>query len=166
MKKIISLLFIVLLSIACEGPAGPPGPPGLPGDDGAIFLASAFEIEVDFTAQNGYSIVEPYGFDVFPSDVTLVYIQWDVTNGQPIWRLLPQIVEFQEGQLQYNFDFTQDDVSIFLDGTIDFGLLGSEWTQNQVFRVVVLPADNVDAVDISSLKEVAKAGNIQTFERK
>ena len=77
-----------------------------------------------------------------------------------------QIVEFQEGQLQYNFDFTRDDVSIFLDGTIDFGLLGSEWTQNQVFRVVVIPADNVDAVNISSLEAVSKAGNISSFERK
>ncbi len=165
MKKFLSLFVTVLLFISCEGPAGPPGPPGLPGEE-VIFLASAFEIEVDFTAQNGYSIVEPYGFEVFPSDVTLVYIQWDSAGGQPIWRLLPQIVEFQEGQLQYNFDFTRDDVSIFLDGTIDFGLLGSEWTQNQVFRVVVIPADNVDAVNISSLEAVSKAGNISSFERK
>lgn len=165
MKKLLSLFVLVILFISCEGPVGPPGPPGLPGEE-VIFLASAFEIEVDFTSQNGYSIVEPYGFEVFPSDVTLVYIQWDSTNGQPIWRLLPQIVEFQEGQLQYNFDFTRDDVSIFLDGTIDFGLLGSEWTQNQVFRVVVLPADNVGAVNISSLEAVSKAGNISSFERK
>ncbi|MDZ7613162.1 MAG: hypothetical protein U5K51_05215 [Flavobacteriaceae bacterium] len=162
-KKIFSLLVLVLLFSACEGPSGPPGPPG---DDGAVLVANAFEIEVDFNSGNGYRIIEDYGFDVFPFDVTLVYILWDQENGTDIWRLLPQIVEFQEGQLQYNFDFTQNDVSIFLDGTIDPGILGSEWTQNQVFRVVVIPADNVGLVNVNNLDEVMKAGGILEFEKK
>ncbi len=156
-KKIFSLLVIMFLFSACEGPAGPPGPPG---DDGAVLVANAFEIEVDFNAGNEYRIIEDYGFEVFPFDVTLVYILWDQDNGTDIWRLLPQIVEFPEGQLQYNFDFTQNDVSIFLDGTINFNILGSEWTQNQVFRVVVIPADNVDGLDINNIEEVMKAGRL------
>lgn len=162
-KKILSLLVIVLLFSSCEGPAGPPGPPG---DEGAVLVANAFEIEVDFNAGNGYRILEDYGFEVFPFDVTLVYILWDQDNGTDIWRLLPQIVEFNEGQLQYNFDFTQNDVSIFLDGTINFDILGDEWTQNQVFRVVVIPADNVGLVNVNNLDEVMKAGRIVEFEKK
>lgn len=156
-KKIFSLFLIVLLFSACEGPAGPPGPPG---EEGAILVANAFEIEVDFNAANEYRIIEDYGFEVFPFDVTLVYILWDQNNGTDIWRLLPQIVEFNEGQLQYNFDFTQNDVSIFLDGTINFDILGDEWTQNQVFRVVVIPADNIDGLDINNMEAVMKAGRI------
>jgi len=165
MKKIISLLFITALFLtSCEGPVGPPGPPG---NDGGLIVAQAFEIEVDFTAANNYEIIEAYGFEVLSYDVTLVYNAWETDNsGNPIWRLLPQIVEFDEGQLQYNFDFTQQDVRIFLDGDIDFDLLGNEWTQNQLFRVVVIPADNVGSVDINNLEAVLKAGNISKFEKK
>jgi len=162
-NKIGSFLLMLFLFSACEGPTGPPGPPG---DDGAVLVANAFEIEVDFTAGNGYRILEDYGFEVFPFDVTLVYILWEQDNGTDIWRLLPQVLEFPEGQLQYNYDFTQTDVSIFLDGTINFNILGSEWTQDQVFRVVVIPADNVGLVNINNLEEVMKAGRILEFEKK
>ena len=162
-NKIGSFLLMLFLFSACEGPTGPPGPPG---DDGAVLVANAFEIEVDFTAGNGYRILEDYGFEVFPFDVTLVYILWEQDNGTDIWRLLPQVLEFPEGQLQYNYDFTQTDVSIFLDGTINFNILGSEWTQDQVFRVVVIPADNVGLVNINNLEEVMKAGRIVEFEKK
>jgi hypothetical protein len=162
-NKIGSFLLMLLLFSSCEGPTGPPGPPG---DDGAVLVANAFEIEVDFNAGNGYRILEDYGFEVFPFDVTLVYILWEQDNGTDIWRLLPQVLEFPEGQLQYNYDFTQTDVSIFLDGTINFNILGSEWTQDQVFRVVVIPADNVGLVNINNLEEVMKAGRILEFEKK
>ena len=65
----------------------------------------------------------------------------------------------------YNYDFTQADVRFFLDGTTNFLTLGPEWTQNQVFRVVVVPADNVDGIDVSNLYEVMSVNNIESFER-
>ncbi len=159
MKKLIVLVLaaIVLAFQGCEGPVGPQGPQGAQGDDGGIFVGSAFEIEVDFTEGNNYEFVEPYGFDVFPYDVTLVYLKWSPEGEDPIWRLIPQQIYFDEGVLQYNYDFTDVDVRIFLDGNIDFGLLGNEWTQNQVFRVVVVPADNVDArMDFQDYDAVTK----------
>jgi len=146
MKKLFLMLFVAtaMMFQGCEGPVGPQGPEGPPGADGGIFAASAFEIEVDFNSSNNYEVVEEYGFEVLPYDVVLTYILWEV-DGKEIWRMIPQQVYFQEGILQYNYDFTDVDVKFFLDGTIDFGTLGSEWTQDQVFRVVVVPADNVDA---------------------
>nr|WP_321225737.1 hypothetical protein [uncultured Psychroserpens sp.] len=158
MKKILTLLFIsTFLFTACEGEQGPPG------FDGGLIVSSAFEISVDFTQANNYEFFEDYGFQVYPSDVTLVYILWDTQNGQDIWRLLPQTVEFIDGNLTYNYDFTQTDVHFFLDGTTNFNLLGSEWTQNQVFRVVVVPADNVDGLDTSNLDLVMQANTIESF---
>ncbi|WP_274476270.1 hypothetical protein [Mangrovimonas aestuarii] len=160
MKKSTLLLFALfaLFLSACEGPRGPQGPPGQPG---AIFVASAFEIEVDFNANNDYSIIEPYGFEVFPSDVTLVYILWEVQNGTDIWRPLPQDAFFNEGVLQYNYDFTDIDVRIFLDGYLDFDSLPSAYTQNQIFRVVVVPADYLDSdIDINNLDEVMQQFNL------
>lgn len=164
MKKIISLLFVMAMVLtACEGDQGPPGPPGA---DGGIIEASAFEIEVDFDSANKYEHTEKYGFEVRTSDVTLVYILWETLEGTDVWRLLPQNVVFDNGELIYNFDFTQTDVRFFLDGDVDFSTIGTEWTQKQVFRVVVVPAENVDSIDVTNFDSVLQATNIQKFELK
>ena len=162
MKKIFILFATVslILITSCEGQQGPPG------IDGGLIVSQAFEIELDFTAGNNYAYVEPYGFQVYPADVTLVYILWEVTNGQEVWRLLPQNVEFTNGTLVYNFDFTQIDVNFFLDGTVNLDTLGSEWTQDQVFRVVVVPADNVGRLNYGDLNAVMDLYNIETFEKR
>ncbi|NOY47134.1 MAG: hypothetical protein GXO84_02800 [Chlorobi bacterium] len=165
MKRILSLISVfALLLTACEGEPGPPGFDGLDGLDGAIIASSAFEIEINFNAANNFEFIEPYGFTVLPSDVTLVYILWDTSNGQDIWRLMPQTVTFVDGSLVYNFDFTQQDVRLFLDGTTDFNALDSVWTQGQIFRVVVIPADNIDGIDVSNINAVLNANNIQSID--
>ncbi|WCO00411.1 hypothetical protein [Psychroserpens ponticola] len=154
------LAFATFFILSCEGDPGPQGPQGV---TGGLLVSSAFEIEIDFNADDDYSFIEAYGFDVYPSDVTLVYILWDTVNGQDIWRLLPQTVEFDDGTLVYNYDFTQSDVSFFLEGTTDLENLDSIWTQNQIFRVVVVPADNIDNLDTSNLNTVMQASNIESF---
>ncbi|WP_104733930.1 hypothetical protein [Hanstruepera ponticola] len=161
MKKLVIVIisFICILTISCEGPSGPPGP------EGGLIVAPAFEIEIDFTSGNDYEYIEPYGFTIYPSDVTLVYILWDVIDGQEIWRLVPQTVAFNEGTLVYNYDFTREDVRFFLDGTIDFGLLDSVWTQNQVFRVVIVPADDVGKHIYTDLEAVMNVFNIKEFKK-
>ena len=166
MKRLLSLFTVfALLLTACEGPQGPPGFDGLDGLDGEIIASSAFEIEVDFNAGNNFEYIEAYGFNVLPSDVTLVYILWDTINGQDIWRLMPQTVYFDDDtNLVYNFDFTQDDVRFFLDGTTDFSTLDDVWTQDQVFRVVVVPADNVDGIDVSDINAVMNLIDIQSID--
>ncbi|MDF9797754.1 hypothetical protein OKW21_003017 [Catalinimonas alkaloidigena] len=152
-----------------EGPIGPQGPPGEDGLDGVNILGSVFEIEGDFSSENEYG----FGFEfpedeieVFESDVVLVYISWEqieVTDEPPIniWRLLPQNAFLDGGTLQYNFDHTFVDVNIFLDGTVDLSTLGTEYTQDQIFRVVVLPADYSTSnarkdVDYSNYEEVIR----------
>jgi hypothetical protein len=165
MKRILTLISVfALLLTACEGEPGPPGFDGFDGLDGEIIASSAFEIVVDFNLSNNFEFIEAYGFTVLPSDVTLVYILWDTSNGLDIWRLMPQTVTFNDGSLVYNFDFTQEDVRLFLDGTTDFNALDNVWTQGQIFRVVVIPADNIDGIDVSNINAVLNANNIQSID--
>ncbi len=156
MKKLLFLM-VLAVGVACEGPMGPEG---IPGEDGSIIASKAFEIEVDFTPANNYAHLEPYGFDVLASDVTLVYVLWDVKNNKDIWRLLPQQVFFEEGLMQYNFDFTDVDVNLFLDATFPLSMLDSEWTINQVFRVVVVPADLVGRTNYADYDATMKRFNL------
>ncbi len=156
MKKLMFLL-LVAVGVACQGPEGPMGPAG---EDGEIIVSKAFEIEVDFTEANNYAHLEPYGFNVLSSDVTLVYALWGAENGKDIWRLLPQQVFFEEGLLQYNFDFTDVDVNIFLDATFPLSILESQWTTDQVFRVVVVPADLVGRPNYTDYEATMKRFNL------
>lgn len=167
MKKILSLLIVITISFtACTGDQGPMGPPGIDGTDGEAIASSAFEITVDFNGANNFSYTENYGFEVLESDVTLVYILWETVDGKDVWRMLPQTVLLDEGLLFYNFDFTQTDVRFFLDANFDLNLLGDGDTQDQVFRVVVVPADNIDGVDVSNYNDVIQASQIKSFDIK
>jgi hypothetical protein len=144
MRTITGIVLILAMALlpACEGE---PGPPGM---DGESFLGSVFEIEGDFTSENNYSLYFefPQSLTVYESDVVLVYILWGLAEdntGEPldVWRLLPQTIVLDEGVLQYNYDHTFLDVQIFLDGTVDFSSLLVAEAMDQVFRIVVLPAD-------------------------
>ncbi len=163
--KAIKLFFLVTALAILAGCEGIPGPPGEDGLDGESFIGSVFEIEGDFTSQNDYQLYFefPADVEVYESDVVLVYILWEqVTDnaGQPIdvWRLLPQTVVLNEGVLQYNYDHTFADVQIFLEGTINLNDLLPAESMNQVFRIVVLPADfaksnNLDVSNYNSMME-------------
>ena len=168
MKRIISFISVfALLLTSCTGEQGPPGFDGFNGQDGLNGeTAIAFEIDGNFNAANGFQIQRFYDFEVFQNEVTLVYRLWDITeNDLDIWRLLPQTVIFNDGSdLVYNFDFTQEDVIVFLESTSDLGSLGPQWTENQIFRVIVVPADVLGNVDVSNLDAVLDATNIENFE--
>ena len=93
------------------------------------------------------------------SDAVLVYILWDQANNLDVWRLLPQTIILAEGILQYNFDYTLADVQIFLDGSIDMNTLLPAESQDQIFRIVVLPADFAfnNSLDVSNYNLVMKS---------
>jgi hypothetical protein len=152
MRKLLSLLLLgALASIyACVGPVGPPGltgPQGPQGQPGINILAEAFEVDITFTVANNFLGVWDFQPAIFEDDVVLIYIRWETANGNTIWRALPQTVLFEEGTLIYNYDFSRLDFSVFLETNFDPTLLGSDWTANQRFRVVVVPADLNSRID-------------------
>ncbi len=171
MKRVTFLLtlFVSALFISCEGPVGPPGPPGfdgldgLDGQDGINILGKVLEIEGDFTFDNDYRLFYefPNTVEVFESDLVLVYILWEEVEDNTgefvdVWRLLPQTLIVNQGLLQYNYDHTFFDVSIFLESDFDLGLLGPGDTDNQVFRIAIVPAEygQGSRFDRSNLQQV------------
>ena len=148
MKKFF--LFFAVVSLvsfsSCEGDRGPQGDPG------TNILGQVFEVTVDFTPGNDYSqlITVPSNIEVFESDAILVYLLEDVVsdgNGGTldVWSQLPQTFFVSQGTLVYNFDHTFLDVRLFLDGNFDLNTLGSEFTNDQTFRIAVVPSEYGDA---------------------
>lgn len=178
MKKLIVLLISVTL-LSCEGPPGPPGPPGFDGANGINILGSVFDVEVDFTAGNGYSnlIAFPNDIEVFESDVVMVYLLEeqvsDPSGPIDVWTPLPATFFVDGGnQVVYNFNHTFLDVNLFLDGNVNLDTLGSGFTNNQIFRIAILPADFAEDFDINienynEVFQVLKAQNpefeVQSF---
>ena len=127
-------------------------------------LAEVFEVTTSFSAANNYSRIITLNPPIYSSDMVLVYRLFDVINGEDVWRTLPQTVYLLQGELDYNFDFTRNDINIFLDSDFDLTTLGSTWTQSQVFRVVIIPGylsnRNSSTIDFSNYNEVVKRYNI------
>ncbi|MGJ8737299.1 hypothetical protein [Zobellia laminariae] len=164
MKKSLLLLgtFFTLFFISCEGPTGPAGFNGRDGADGAEFEAAAFEIEIDLSLSpnlNRYEFLfEPYPSDINlrSGDAILMYRLEEVNEGLDVWRQLPQPFFSEEGLFYYNFDFTQGDYSIFVEPEFDAGLVQSDFVQNQIFRIIIVPTDfdataKVDKSNISAV---------------
>lgn len=148
MKKIYGLLMIiaVLGFQACEGPEGPPGidgmdgKDGVDGEDGGLFLSTVFEAEINFTEEEGYQAA--YNLEIYEGDNILVYIALAVDEQENIvWMPLPQTFFVEQDMVMYNYYFTKNYFSIFMDATVPPADLGAEWTDSQYFRIVVVPGD-------------------------
>ncbi|MGV3461037.1 MAG: hypothetical protein ACO1N9_11365 [Flavobacterium sp.] len=131
----------------------------------------SFDItNVDFTAGNNYSYLVPLDPPIFNSDVVLVYRR-TVDDGFSVWQSIPRTLYLDAGdEIDYDFNFTADDVSIFMGSNFDLAL-APEFTQNQTFRIVLVPAfvaqnidtDNYDAV-MSALQDY-KNGGVPSIEQ-
>lgn len=161
--SIIIIATLVVLSNCNfdEGPRGSRGDDGLDGIDGVNGDESfVFEYEFSFIAPD-YSqlLLLPDDFTMLDSDVALVYFLWELEeDGTEVWRALPSTLYLNEGVLAYNFDFTKFDVSVFLDGTVNFNELGAIHTDNWIARVVVVPGQftgrsGVDYKSYDAVKE-------------
>ncbi len=161
-KKMMGLLLIAGATMfsSCEGPIGPQGP------EGETIIGSVFELHGDFTPGNQYTLYTqfPSNIIVYDTDVVLVYILWDVVDGMDVWRLCPQTVVLDNGVIQYNFDYTYNDVQVFLEFTVPEYDLEPAETENQIFRIAILPADDVFAdgsLDISNFDNLLEIPKLE-----
>jgi len=150
MKKIMILLAVVgMFSFQ-----GCTGPEGLPGQDGII--GEVIEITgVSFTTSNNFSIVKTFA-PIYDSDMILVYRLSGInSSGADIWSLIPETYYFDDGRRNFNYDFefTKSSVNIFIGGN-NLATVGNEFRLNQIFRIVIVPADFINAVDKNNYNAV------------
>ncbi|MDR6968406.1 hypothetical protein J2X31_002429 [Flavobacterium arsenatis] len=140
MKRIFLLLAVVAMTVlqSCEGDQGPPGRDGL---DGASVESEVFELQnVNFQLnQNEYMIRRDLNPAIFDSDNILIYRMTGTINPQtPIWQLIPRTLFLNEGELDYDFDFSRVDFTIYAGGTYNLATT-PQFINNQTFRIVIVP---------------------------
>lgn len=127
--------------------------------------AEVFELSnVDFDASADYKVLYDLGTPILPADMILVYRLKGVFEGADVWELIPRTYYFDNDQeLDYDYNFTRNDIEFYLDFTNDLDLNSiPEFTQNQIFRVVIVPGfDNTGRIDFSNYDVIAKQFNIE-----
>ena len=130
-------------------------------------LSEVFElrnINFDF-ANNSYSIYRTLNPQINQSDVILIYrLSGTIDSSTPIWQLIPRTLYLTQGELDYDFDFSKEDFTIYAGGTYDLSLTPSYIT-NQTFRIVIVPGYFSNKMsnknfDYSNYNAVVKAFNI------
>ncbi|MBS1534675.1 MAG: hypothetical protein JST78_06305 [Bacteroidetes bacterium] len=151
MKKIILLLASVssLIFMGCEGPEGPQGPQG---NDGYSAESEVFELRnVNFSldANNEYTIYRELNPQILLSDNIIIYRLSGTINSQtPIWQQIPRTLYLSQGELDYDYDFSKIDFTIYAGGNYDIATTPS-YLYNQTFRIVIIPGylSNKSSID-------------------
>jgi len=138
MKKValvLSVIGIIVFS-SCEGPQGPQGPTGYTAESEVFELKN---INFGYNDTDGYTIYQTLNPQINSADAILIYrLSGTINSTTPIWQLIPRTLYLSQGELDYDFDFSKQDFTIYAGGTFDLAL-APQYIQNQTFRIVIVP---------------------------
>jgi hypothetical protein len=128
--------------------------------------STAYDLNnVSFTkdSSGNYTIARNFNNPLVESDVVLIFRKSGTINGgSAIWQSIPRTLYLTQGDLDYDYDFSNVDILIKAGGTFDPGLAPT-YINNQTFRVVVVPAKTGKntSIDLTNYESVAKFYNIK-----
>lgn len=160
MKKYFSLLLIAVMAlfvVSCTDETTNNGPY----EDNDTY-AVMYDITDNFSNATGdYIISRTFNTPIPASDVVLVYRKSGTDAGNTVWQQIPRTLFLDQGELDYDFDFTRNDVQLYANGTIDLAAQSQEfknmYLNSQTFRIVIVPAAaGKSAVDHSDYDAVIR----------
>lgn len=105
-------------------------------------IAEVFELKnVNFAINNQgqFEIFRNLNPNIFASDNILIYrLSGTVNPTTPIWQLIPRTLYLPQGELDYDYDFSKVDFTIYAGGNFNLTLAPS-YLNNQTFRIVIIP---------------------------
>src|SRR5690606_29359851 len=130
--------------------------------------AEVFElINVDFSLNNNGEYTIFRNLNILDSDVVLIYRMAGTIDAQtPIWQLLPRTLFLDEGELDYDYDFSSEDFTIYAGGTYDLSTT-PQYLNDQTFRIVIIPGSfnrRSSAVDYNDYNAVMQAFGLEGKE--
>lgn len=141
--------------------------------DNSVY-AQVRDVTGTFTSANNFKISQ--GLNIPSTDVVLVYRNVGTGSGaNAVWQIIPKTYFLNDNvaypanrELDYNFDFTTQDVEIRTEANFNQAtqMTASEATQyltNQTFRIVLIPGvsgKNINAVNTSDYNAVIKYYNL------
>ena len=162
MKKIITLLAIVGMFSLQSCTTTDPNPV----DNDTI--SEVFElknINFAYSLTKGYTIYQKLTPSIYASDVILIYrLSGTIDSNTPIWQPIPRTLFLSQGnELDYDFDFSKEDFTIYAKGNYDLSLT-PQYLNNQTFRIVIVPgsfAATLNAKDYVGVMAALKLNETQ-----
>jgi hypothetical protein len=130
-------------------------------------ISEVFElrnVNFNYNSIDGYTIYRTLSPQIYASDVLLIYrMSGTIDANTPIWQQIPRTLFLPQGELDYDFDFSKQDFTIYAGGTYDLATTPT-YINNETFRIVIVPAyfsnKMSGKVDFSDYNAVIKAFNI------
>lgn len=160
MKKFLPLLLVLISSIlifSCKD------------DDEEVVVdyPTVYDLNINLVqnATDYYGFNQPFDGSLLNQDIVLVYRKSNPGNNSAVWEPLPKTYFFNEGAMDYTFDFTTTDVQIDLRADFNLSIKNdnnfrSTFLTGQTFRVVLVPAvygkNSVDPRTLSYEEVIAK----------
>ncbi len=158
MKKIITLLAVIGM-LSLQGCTTTTDSDYVDNDTiGTVFETGT----VSFTTTNNFIVRYNFPGTIYDSDMVLVYRLAGIVNGADLWEFLPETYYFADGtrDFSYNFNFTKSYVDIYLNGN-DLISVPSGNRLNQIFRIVIVPANFATSLKSTNYNVVMSALNIK-----
>ena len=160
MKKFLPLLLLLISSIfifSCKDD-----------DEVVVDYPAVYDININLiqNSTNYFGFNQKFNSTLLGQDIVLVYRKNNPGANTPVWEPLPKTYFFDEGAMDYTFDFTTTDVQIDLrsdfDLTVKDTAFKNTYISGQTFRVVLVPAvygrsaNSVDPRTLSYEEVIAK----------
>ncbi|MCZ8228218.1 hypothetical protein [Flavobacterium sp.] len=127
-------------------------------------IAEVFELKnvnFDYNATDGYNIYRSLNPKIFSSDVILIYrMIGTIDSSTPVWQQIPRTLYTTQGELDYDFDFSKEDFTIYAGGNYNLALT-PQFLNNQTFRIVIVPGYFSKTLDTNNYISVMKALNLK-----
>ncbi|TDX82702.1 hypothetical protein [Epilithonimonas xixisoli] len=108
---------------------------------------TVYDINVNLVqnAPNYFGYNVEFNRALLNQDLVLVYRKNNPSQSSPVWEPLPKTYFFNEGEMDYTFNFTTADVQIDLNSEFDLTLkqdnnFRATYLNGQTFRIVLVPA--------------------------
>lgn len=96
-------------------------------------------VNFSYNATDGWTYRQSFTKPLLDQDYVVIFRQTGTSGNAPVWQQIPRTLYLDQGELDYDFDFSKNDFMIYAGGTYDLSTT-PQYLNNQTFRVVLVPA--------------------------
>ena len=110
-------------------------------------------VNFSYNATDGWNYGQSFKNPMLDQDYVVIFRQTGTSGNAPVWQQIPRTLYLNQGELDYDFDFSKNHFMIYAGGTYDLSTT-PQYLNNQTFRVVLVPAvygKNATSEDLKKL---------------
>lgn len=110
-------------------------------------------VNFSYNNDDGWHYGQGFNNPMLDQDYVVIFRQTGTSGNAPVWQQIPRTLYLNQGELDYDFDFSKNDFMIYAGGTYDISTT-PQYLNNQTFRVVLVPAvygKNANSADLKKM---------------